>query len=361
MVQGIWGRGELLGTSFAAAAANVLVWVGLRGLVGLYPGYGLSQAEELRRQSYAVAATLAITSVFALTIQVAGLLSRLLLVSGFLGLLVSAPLLRHLVKRVMWRAGLWGKSVVVFGAGETGARLVRSLQDEWALGFKPVAVFDNRLAPVGRVLEGVPYAGTLTDAMGADRRRAVDTVIFAMPQARRNYLSRFVGRASRHFRNVVIIPDVAGLTTSVVVARDLAGIFGVEIKHNLLNPWALRAKRVLDVGATLVGGILISPLLLVLCLLVYRESRREVFYKDQRMGRDGKLFSCIKFRTMVPDAEAVLQHMLKENAGAREEYSKYHKLRCVLASPASAVTCARPAWTSCLSSGTSCAARSDLR
>jgi len=327
LVQSTWGRGELTQASIVSAAANVVLWIGLRAVMGLYPGYGLHPAEELRRQTYAVLIVLSVTSVFSLAFHLMDLLSRLLLVSAFLGLLFLTPVLRHVVKGAMSQAGLWGKPVVVFGAGETGARLVRALQDEWALGFRPVAVFDNRLAPVSRALEGVPYGGTLTKAMGAARRWGVDTAIFAMPQARRKYLSRFVGRASRNFRNVVIIPDLIGLTSSVVVARDLAGIFGVEVKHNLLNPWALRAKRVLDVWATVVGGILIFPLFVLLCLLVYKESRGEVFYRDHRMGRDGKLFSCIKFRTMVPDAEAELQRILKENAEAREEYSKYHKLR----------------------------------
>jgi len=45
------------------------------------------------------------------------------------------------------------------------------------------------------------------------------------------------------------------------------------------------------------------------------------------MGRDGKLFSCLKFRTMVLDAEAVLQRMLEEDGRLREEYLRYHKLR----------------------------------
>jgi lipopolysaccharide/colanic/teichoic acid biosynthesis glycosyltransferase len=72
---------------------------------------------------------------------------------------------------------------------------------------------------------------------------------------------------------------------------------------------------------------LISLPFLVLCLLAYRESRGQVFYKDQRMGRDGKLFSCIKFQTMVSEAEAVLQRLLAEDAAAREEYTRYHKLR----------------------------------
>jgi Undecaprenyl-phosphate galactose phosphotransferase WbaP len=94
-----------------------------------------------------------------------------------------------------------------------------------------------------------------------------------------------------------------------------------------LDPWAQRLKRVLDVVATMVGGALILPLILVLSLLVWIESRGSIFYADKRMGRDGKLFSCVKFRTMVPDAEALLQRMLAEDDEMREEYLKYHKLR----------------------------------
>jgi len=77
----------------------------------------------------------------------------------------------------------------------------------------------------------------------------------------------------------------------------------------------------------LIGGALILPLLLMLSLLVWMESGRPIFYSDKRMGRDGKLFSCVKFRTMVPDAEVQLQRMLAEDPAMKEEYLKYHKLR----------------------------------
>ena len=68
MLQGAFGRSELSAISIASATANLGVWVGLRALLGLYPGYGLNYVEELRRQTYAVAATLVITSIFALAL-----------------------------------------------------------------------------------------------------------------------------------------------------------------------------------------------------------------------------------------------------------------------------------------------------
>jgi Undecaprenyl-phosphate galactose phosphotransferase WbaP len=148
-----------------------------------------------------------------------------------------------------------------------------------------------------------------------------------MPYTRREQLARLVSLASLYFRHVLIIPNLSGITNSAVVARSLGGTFAVEVKYNLLNPWALRAKRAVDLCATVVGGILVLPLLLVLALLVYLEVGRPIFYRDQRMGWDGNTFSCMKFRTMVPEAEELLQRILEEDDGLREEYSKYHKLR----------------------------------
>lgn len=326
-MQNAWGQGPLSGISTATIVPSVVAWVGSRALLGLYPGYGLDPVEELRRQTYAVVATLAATAIFGFALHYEQTLSRLLIVSSFLGLLVLAPFVRYLVKRELHRVGLWGRSVVVLGSGEPGARLVKLLREEWQLGYKPVAVFDSTMAPVDGLLEGVPYRGNLIDAMFSDWEQEADTAIFAMPYTRRERLAKYVGWASGRFRHVMIIPNLSGVTNSAVVARDLAGTFGVEIRYNLLNPWALRTKRVLDLAATTVGGILILPLIAVLCLLVWAESGGSIFYKDLRTGRDGKLFSCLKFRTMVPDAEAMLQRMLEENEEMREEYAEYHKLR----------------------------------
>ncbi len=65
-LQSAFDQDPLSEVSVAGATANVEAWVGLRALLGVYPGYGLNQAEELRRQAYAVPAALAVTSVFAL-------------------------------------------------------------------------------------------------------------------------------------------------------------------------------------------------------------------------------------------------------------------------------------------------------
>jgi Undecaprenyl-phosphate galactose phosphotransferase WbaP len=303
-------------------------WVGVRALLGMYPGYGLDSVEQLRRHTYSVVAVLAILSIFAMAFHVGDLLSRLLLALVFLGLLVLAPFAQHLVKRGLKRIGWWGKPVVVLSFRKPGADVVGLLKERWELGYDPVAALDYRLDTTpAESLEGVGGQKEWADVVDLARDHCVDTAIFAMPNTRREQLAELVSLASLSFRQVMVVPNLGGITNSAVVARNLAGTFAVEIKYNLLNPWALRTKRALDIIATMVGGTLILPFLLMLALLIYLESGRPIFYKDERMGKDGKLFSCVKFRTMVSNAETLRQTMLEEDAKFREEYSKYHKLR----------------------------------
>jgi Undecaprenyl-phosphate galactose phosphotransferase WbaP len=323
----VWMHGSLSNVTVASVVPTVMVWVGLRALLGMYPGYGLDYAEELRRHTYSVLALAAITAIFALGFQLGDLFSRLLLALGFMGLLLLVPLVRYLVKRHMRRVGWWGKPVMVVGSGETKAHITNHLRERWELGYNPVAIFDCRLTPTGGLRGGASCVEALAGATDVARKRRVDTVIFAMPHTSREQLAELVCWASMGFRHVLIMLDLAGVTSSEVLARNLVGNIAVEIRYNLLNPWTLRAKRALDLAATIVGGVLACPLLLVLSLLVYLESGGPVFYRDRRMGRDGTSFSCIKFRTMVPEAETALLRLLEEDAEANEEYLKYHKLR----------------------------------
>ncbi len=331
VLQGALGQGELSQSSVVAIVPLTAVWIGLRALVGLYPGYGLDSVHQLKRHTNTVLASGGTIIVFATMFQFVDTLSRLMLFTGLFGLLVLSPLTRHATKAMLRRLGVWGKPVVIMGSGDNGGRTAKLLREEWELGYHPVALLDYSLKEYDGHLteEGFPDGeSTLLDTAGLARKSGVETVLFAMPHVRREQLSVLVGWASVNFRHVLIMPNLAGMTNSAVVARDLAGNLAVEVRYNLLDPWALRLKRALDILLTVLGGVVLLPLLALLGLLVYLDSRGgKVFYKDKRMGRDNRLFSCVKFRTMVPDAEDRLQRLLDEDPVAREEYELYHKLR----------------------------------
>ncbi|HWK14097.1 MAG TPA: sugar transferase [Rhizobiaceae bacterium] len=86
-------------------------------------------------------------------------------------------------------------------------------------------------------------------------------------------------------------------------------------------------KRGFDIVGALLGIVVISPLLLMLAALVKFSDGGSVVYGHRRIGHNGALFRCWKFRTMVPDSDAVLAAHLAANPRAREEWEATRKLQ----------------------------------
>lgn len=85
--------------------------------------------------------------------------------------------------------------------------------------------------------------------------------------------------------------------------------------------------RALDVVVAVAALVFIAPLLLVLVLAVFAQDGAAPIYRQRRIGRGGREFYCLKFRSMVPNAQARLDHLLATDAAARREWEVDHKLR----------------------------------
>ena len=86
------------------------------------------------------------------------------------------------------------------------------------------------------------------------------------------------------------------------------------------------SKRVLDVVGAVVLALVFSPLILaIICLM--RKGDGSVIYRHRRIGRGGQMFSCLKFRTMIPNADQVLRELLDKDPMLRAEWIRDHKLR----------------------------------
>jgi Undecaprenyl-phosphate galactose phosphotransferase WbaP len=86
------------------------------------------------------------------------------------------------------------------------------------------------------------------------------------------------------------------------------------------------AKRILDVIGALVLGLVFAPLIVVIVFLMRRRGGT-VIYRHRRVGRGGQVFCCLKFRTMVANADQVLRDLLESNPELRAEWMRDHKLR----------------------------------
>ncbi len=88
-----------------------------------------------------------------------------------------------------------------------------------------------------------------------------------------------------------------------------------------------RLSRAIDICLSLIGLLFLLPLFLCVALLIVLDDPGPVLFRPLRIGRDGRTFTCLKFRTMKCDAEAQLQHLLAVNTSARLQWETEHKLR----------------------------------
>ena len=96
----------------------------------------------------------------------------------------------------------------------------------------------------------------------------------------------------------------------------------------LISPYAA-TKRTLDILGAIVLAAVFSPLILAIVIVaLLRWEGGSIIYKHRRICRDGRSFECLKFRTMVPNADQVLRELLERDPAIKAEWVRDHKLRC---------------------------------
>ncbi|WP_421881667.1 sugar transferase [Methylibium sp.] len=106
----------------------------------------------------------------------------------------------------------------------------------------------------------------------------------------------------------------------ILNALQVKGRTGV--RHSLLDASSTVFNQVL----ALIILVLLSPVMLVVSWLIWRRDGAPIFFGHYRVGRDGRLFRCLKFRTMFVNSEQMLSDLLKKDPQAKAEWERDHKL-----------------------------------
>jgi Undecaprenyl-phosphate galactose phosphotransferase WbaP len=295
-------------------------------MLGLYPAFAMGAVEELRRIFYGtltVYLTLAASTFF---IRGGEDFSRGIFLFLLLFSLILLPLFRALTRELFSTKPWWGANVLILGAAKTGQMLVEQLIKFRSLGLKPVAFLDDDVTKHGHVFSGIHVAGAL-DHSNAYFLRGVKWMLVAMPGLSSHQLNVIIRKYGYNFRHVVIFPDIFGLSSLWVSAKDFGGILGLEIRQQLLLPFPVFTKRFLDLCISIPLFILLLPLLLFVCLLIIIESRGNPIFFQERLGKNGTKFKVIKLRTMYRDSQDRLKSLFVENPHLKIEYEKYAKLK----------------------------------
>jgi len=276
---------------------------------GLYPGFGRNPAEELRLLTVTTCLVYLALAVTVFLLKEASTFSRGVFVIAWMQTLAFVPMMRSTIRSSCAHKSWWGYAVVVVGVNPVAAEIAGALARQPELGLKPAAVVDDpELA--------VPLAD-----LGA---RQVILVLAGMPQ---RTARKFFDRCGELFPKIIVIPEMAGLSSLWVEARDLNGVLALGVQQRLLMPGPRAIKRALDLGLVLALSPLAFPLIVLIALAIKITSPGPVFYGQTRCGRGGGAFVAWKFRSMYTKAGELLEKCLASDPSLREEWRQCQKLR----------------------------------
>jgi exopolysaccharide biosynthesis polyprenyl glycosylphosphotransferase len=219
----------------------------------------------------------------------------------------------------LWRLGLrlgqrWNlvkgiskRKVLILGAGSVGRKLDEQILCRIELGLNLVGFLDDdpqKQATQGDILGGIEKAREII----IDQR--VDDVVIALPRSAYSRLNQVATELHDLPVRVWVIPDYFSLSLHQAKVEEFAGIPMLDLRAPALDEYQRMVKRAFD----LIVVILCLPAFLVLvgliALAIRLESPGPIFFRQKRVGENGRMFDMIKFRSMVPGAEK-LKHLVE--------------------------------------------------
>jgi exopolysaccharide biosynthesis polyprenyl glycosylphosphotransferase len=296
-----------------------LLWLGSAGLRNAYDAkvFGAGSEEYRRVVSAGIVLLAAVCFVsYAFVLD----LPRSIVVFSIPTLTVGICVSRHVLRKVLHRARRAGrclKKVVVVGRESAVLDLVAQFQRDTHAGMKVVAVCVNQPLAADRLMaEGVPVAGGLADVAETVRRLQADAVaVTSASETAAVYLRRLSWELEGSGVEVLVAPGLIEVAGPRLHIRPFVGLPLLSVEEPEFSGWRRLVKGSIDrVGAAMLI-LLFAPVFLAIAAGVRFTSPGPVFYRQERVGCGGRLYSMYKFRSMVVDADARLAELRAANEG----------------------------------------------
>ncbi len=204
----------------------------------------------------------------------------------------------------MRRRGFNLKTILVVGAGELGQRVIDTIHQHRELGFVVTGLLTRKAEKVGTTIKQVPVLGVISQLGEVLDHHNVDQVILALPLEDQPLLKQLMESLALRTVDVKLVPDLFSYVTLRGGLEEFGGLPIISLQGAPLEGWNLIAKRIFDVVCSTSALLVLSPLLVAIAVAIKLTSRGPIFYRQERMGMDGHLFTMLKFRSMRANAEA---------------------------------------------------------
>lgn len=242
------------------------------------------------------------------------------------------PIFRYISRRLLNQFNLWMRPTIIIGDGENANQAIDALDSERAMGLEVVGVIETNvefakpLHTTGKRIDLIRKfpLDALSDLVKVPGINFVVATESGQGEIRQNALRRLADLGAEE---VSVIPAMRGVPLyGIAISHFFSHEVAIlKLRSNLRYWFSQFVKRTFDITlATVLLLILLLPMLWI-GLRIMRDGGPCLFV-HQRVGRNGKLFPCIKFRTMCVDANKVLINILEADDLAKEQWSREFKL-----------------------------------
>jgi exopolysaccharide biosynthesis polyprenyl glycosylphosphotransferase len=287
-----------------------LLWTGALGLHRGYEqrifGVGPEEFRRILQAGFSLTATVAILAYATKTDVARGyVIAALPLTTGF-DLYGRYRLRKRLHGRR--KEGEYMRRVVVVGHRAAAADLIRQLRREHYHGMEIVAACLPAMLATGEdavaEVEGVPVVADFTGvARVVETTRACTVAVLACPELDGVALRRLAWQLEKDAVDLVVAPALMEVAGPRISIRPVAGLPLLHVEHPELSGGRRVAKTAFDRVGALAAIVVLSPLLAFVAIAIRMGSNGPVLFRQTRVGRGGREFTVLKFRTMVVDAE----------------------------------------------------------
>ena len=326
---------DLVASEYLTFVPALAIFLVVFAMSGLYPGIAANPIQEFRRILGATSLSYLLLIGATFFTKESSSYSRLTFIFAWLLSIAFVLMGRVFMRSWCSRQAWWGVPVVILGSGQTARTMLQFLDANPCIGLRPIALLNSGFfAPITRIRHpgdtengSELVIGDLNLASYFARRYRTCYAIIAMPDLSSESLAALIADYASDFRHILVIPNLFGISSLWVSAKELGGMIGLEVSQTLAHRLPVFLKRCFDLTLASALTLALSPLLIALYFCVRLSSPGPVFYSQRRVGRNNEPFTAWKFRSMVADAEHALQMHLDSDPALQEEWALTHKLK----------------------------------
>ena len=275
--------------------------------------------ETMQRTFYAVLYSEIFCIIALYVFKSSNYLSRSYIVIFFMISFLSLYLFRQLLVKTCNRLNILKTPVIFVGNGKATKDIIYFTNHNNCFGIK-VADIIEEIEDINQLRKNI---------ISKIEQLKVKTIIIAIPNLEKDKLLDLVEDVQPLVRNLMFIPNTIGVPVYNIEIKKIyqSNMILLGIKNNLAKKTNRRIKRMFDLIIGSIIFIVILPILLIIAILIKLDSKGPVFFNAKRIGKNGKLFKCYKFRSMYQNADELLIRHLDNNPELKDQWNKFQKLK----------------------------------